>query len=120
MAALLAAEKAHIVELQRVIGEKDSMEERLLTATHRYMSAEKKLDKAKSKSVQEMEQQAIMKREEDTAGVKDKVKKESSTDANGELDADTSAAIDLARREAVAAAETVSYTHLTLPTKRIV
>lgn len=105
MGNLLAQEKAHVVELQRMTDERDSLAERLENASYRYLVAEKKLDRAKSKAVQEMEQQAIMKREDDT-GAKDKsVKKESSTEVNGEVNHEASAATDLARREAVAAAE---------------
>ncbi|PVI02718.1 BRE1-domain-containing protein [Periconia macrospinosa] len=56
---LLAAEKKHICELQRVATEKEQMSERLVTATHRYMIAEKKIDRLKSHQVQKLESQAI-------------------------------------------------------------
>lgn len=56
---LLAAEKEHICELQRVATEKEQMSERLVTATHRYMIAEKKIDRLKSHQVQKLESQAI-------------------------------------------------------------
>ncbi|CAI6333269.1 unnamed protein product [Periconia digitata] len=59
MSRLLASEKEHICELQRVITEKEQMSERLVTATHRYMIAEKKIDRLKSQQVQKLESQAI-------------------------------------------------------------
>ena len=121
MGNLLAQEKAHVVELQRLTDERDSLAERLENASYRYLVAEKKLDRAKSKAVQEMEQQAIMKRDDDS-GVKDKgVKKEGSTEINGEVDREATAATDLARREAVAAAEKrkVQIDYLELENKRL-
>jgi E3 ubiquitin-protein ligase BRE1 len=56
---LLAAEKEHICELQKVHAERKQTSERLDTATLRYMMAEKKLDRAKSAQVQKLEKQAI-------------------------------------------------------------
>ncbi|KAF1948710.1 BRE1-domain-containing protein [Byssothecium circinans] len=56
---LLASEKEHIIELQRVVTEKEQMSERLVTATHRYMIAEKKIDRLKSQQVQRLESQAM-------------------------------------------------------------
>jgi E3 ubiquitin-protein ligase BRE1 len=56
---LLAAEKEHICELQKVNAERKQTSERLDTATLRYMMAEKKLDRAKSAQVQKLEKQAI-------------------------------------------------------------
>lgn len=57
MSKILASEKEHICELQRVGTEKEQMSERLVAATHRYMIAEKKLDRLKSAQVQKMESQ---------------------------------------------------------------
>ncbi len=45
---LLAAEKDHAAELQKSQAERDEMEERLETAAARYMTAERKIDRAKS------------------------------------------------------------------------
>jgi E3 ubiquitin-protein ligase BRE1 len=56
---LLAAEKEHICELQKVHAERKQTSERLDTATLRYMMAEKKLDRVKSAQVQKLEKQAI-------------------------------------------------------------
>jgi E3 ubiquitin-protein ligase BRE1 len=74
LSRLLAAEKEHIVELQRVNTEKDQMSERLDTATHRYMIAEKKIDRIKSAQIQKLEKQAT---------ASGPVKEESSPVANG-------------------------------------
>ena len=59
MSKLLASEKEHICELQRVATEKEQMSERLIAATHRYMIAEKKLDRQKSAQVQKLENQTV-------------------------------------------------------------
>ncbi|KAF2218780.1 BRE1 E3 ubiquitin ligase-domain-containing protein [Elsinoe ampelina] len=104
MSALLAAEKAHIVELQRVTAEKDALEDRLDAATERYLMAEKKLDRAKSAAVQKLEQQAVLKREDDTTKPEKAVKTEK-VETNGEVDPAAANAAESARREAVAAAE---------------
>ena len=56
---LLAAEKEHVCELQKVNMEKQQTSERLETATLRYMMAEKKLDRVKSAQVQKLEKQAM-------------------------------------------------------------
>jgi E3 ubiquitin-protein ligase BRE1 len=59
LSKLLAAEKDHIVQLQRVTTEKEQLSDRLDTATHRYLVAEKKIDRIKSQQVQKLEQQAV-------------------------------------------------------------
>jgi E3 ubiquitin-protein ligase BRE1 len=59
MSKILASEKEHICELQRVGTEKEQMSERLVAATHRYMIAEKKLDRLKSQQVQKLESQTL-------------------------------------------------------------
>ena len=56
---LLAAEKVHITELDKSRKEHENLEERLETASLRYMLAEKKLDRVKSTTVQRLERQAI-------------------------------------------------------------
>lgn len=76
MSKLLASEKEHICELQRVATEKEQMSERLIAATHRYMIAEKKLDRQKSAQVQKLENQTVA-----TASVKEEVPSAS----NGEV-----------------------------------
>jgi E3 ubiquitin-protein ligase BRE1 len=59
LSKLLAAEKDHVVQLQRVTTEKEQLSDRLDTATHRYLVAEKKIDRIKSQQVQKLEQQAV-------------------------------------------------------------
>ncbi|KAH7087382.1 BRE1 E3 ubiquitin ligase-domain-containing protein [Paraphoma chrysanthemicola] len=59
LSKLLAAEKEHVVQLQRVSTEKEQLSDRLDTATHRYLVAEKKIDRIKSQQVQKLEQQAV-------------------------------------------------------------
>ncbi|KAF1940922.1 E3 ubiquitin-protein ligase-like protein bre1 [Clathrospora elynae] len=59
LSELLAAEKEHIVQLQQVTTEKEQLSDRLDTATHRYLVAEKKIDRLKSAQVQKLEQQAV-------------------------------------------------------------
>ncbi|RMZ92252.1 hypothetical protein DV736_g546, partial [Chaetothyriales sp. CBS 134916] len=82
---LLAAEKAHAAKLEQSQKEHDELEERLENATMRYISAEKKIDRAKSTTVAKLEKQALLgatKREaDDTLSVK---KEESSV--NGATD----------------------------------
>jgi len=56
---LLAAEKGHIIELEKSRLEKEKLEERLEDAALRYMIAEKKLDRSKSATVAKLERQAI-------------------------------------------------------------
>ncbi|RMZ81542.1 hypothetical protein DV737_g2523, partial [Chaetothyriales sp. CBS 132003] len=71
---LLAAEKAHAAKLDQSQKERDELEERLENATMRYISAEKKIDRAKSTTVAKLEKQALLgatKREaDDTLAVK--------------------------------------------------
>ena len=55
---LLAAEKTHLTELDKSRLEKEQLEERLESASMRYMVAEKKLDRAKSMTVAKLERQA--------------------------------------------------------------
>ncbi|KAH3952904.1 E3 ubiquitin protein ligase [Parastagonospora nodorum] len=59
LSKLLALEKDHVVQLQRVRTEKEQLSDRLDTATHRYLVAEKKIDRLKSQQVQKLEQQAV-------------------------------------------------------------
>ena len=56
---LLAAEKEHLIELEKSRLERDKLEERLEDAALRYMVAEKKLDRSKSATVAKLEKQAI-------------------------------------------------------------
>lgn len=106
MSALLAAEKAHLMELQRVTAEKESLSDRLESASYRYLVAEKKLDRAKSAAVQKLEQQAVLKRDDDTTKPsKDQPIKDEKAETNGVVDPAAASAAESGRREAVAAAE---------------
>lgn len=58
--AVLAREKELTIDLRRTLDDKESISERLEQASYRYMTAEKKLDRAKSSQVQKLERAAIM------------------------------------------------------------
>lgn len=73
---LLASEKGHVVELQRLQSEKEDLENRLENASLRYMMAEKKIDRAKSVTVAKLEKQALMGATKPTAEEGGPVKKE--------------------------------------------
>jgi len=73
---LLAAEKEHICELQRIATEKEQMSERLVNATQRYMVAEKRIDRLKSHQIQKLESQAM------ASGTVVKVETSSASDGN--------------------------------------
>ena len=103
---LLAAEKKHAVEMQRVESEKEQLQERLESASMRYIAAEKKIDRLKSTQVAKIEAQAIGNARQESGESEDKkVKREDSQQVNGEVPGGDSQAADLARREAVAASE---------------
>ncbi|UPX12644.1 RING-type E3 ubiquitin transferase [Ascochyta rabiei] len=73
LSELLAAQKEHVVQCQRITTEKEQLSDRLDTATHRYLVAEKKIDRLKSQQVQKLEQSAVattVKEEAPSAGVK--------------------------------------------------
>lgn len=75
LSELLVTEKDHVVRLQRVTTEKEQLSDRLDTATHRYLVAEKKLDRLKSAQVQKLEQSAV--------GTSASVKEETPSASNG-------------------------------------
>ncbi len=60
IAQLLAAEKGHVVELQKLQSEKEDLEHQLENASLRYMTAERKIDRAKSVTVAKLEKQALL------------------------------------------------------------
>ena len=104
VAELLAAEKGHIVELEKSRLEKEKLVGRLEDASLRYMLAEKKLDRSKSATVAKLERQAISGGRSDTGsglgGTQDA--------SNGQVDSKPDNVEELieaeeARREAVAA-----------------
>lgn len=73
LSELLAAQKQHIAQSQKIMTEKEQLSDRLDTATHRYLVAEKKIDRFKSQQVQKLEQSAVasvVKEENQSAGVK--------------------------------------------------
>ncbi|KAK4501521.1 hypothetical protein PRZ48_007330 [Zasmidium cellare] len=107
---LLAKEKEHAVELRKTIDEKDSLYERLEQAMARYMTAERKLDRAKSTQVAKLEKQAIMGgnggNASPTNGKAAAIPGKEQTEVNGELENGiASAEAEAARQEAIAAAE---------------
>ncbi|TKA82435.1 hypothetical protein B0A49_00034 [Cryomyces minteri] len=111
LSTLLAAEKVHIAELHRVTTEKDQLSERLENASYRYMVAEKKLERAKSRTVQKLESQAILGGHSETgSGISGEgsalARKESTADSNGDMDnIAANAMTEVARKEAAAVAE---------------
>jgi E3 ubiquitin-protein ligase BRE1 len=107
---LLAREKEQAVELRQAMEERDSLSERLEQASWRYMTAEKKLDRAKSAQVQKLERAAMMGGNGDagspTTSKKAATPKVEHGDTNGELaNGVATAEAETARKEAVAAAE---------------
>lgn len=107
---VLAREKEHAVDLRKAIDERDSIQERLEQASWRYMTAEKKLDRAKSAQVLKLERAAMAGGSGDASSPatskKDTPPKTEQTEVNGELGNGAAAAeAEAARKEAVAAAE---------------
>lgn len=106
LSALLATEKAHVIESQRIIGERDQLSERLEQASYRYLLAEKKLDRAKSAQVQKLERQATMGGTSESSSISEKkTAKNEVAETNGDVDSAVHAAAETARREALAASE---------------
>ena len=108
LSSLLAAEKAHVTELHRVTTEKDQLSDRLENASYRYMVAEKKLERAKSITVQKLERQATLGgRNEFGGGIGGEatpaLKQEATNGASD--DGSTTFETEIARKEAVAASE---------------
>lgn len=107
---VLAKEKEHVVELRQAIDEKNLSAERLEIATMRYLTAERKLDRAKSSQVLKLERQAIMGGNGDattpTTSKSGATPKKEHSDTNGELENGVaSAEAEAQRKEAIAAAE---------------
>ncbi|OCK77267.1 E3 ubiquitin-protein ligase-like protein bre1 [Lepidopterella palustris CBS 459.81] len=99
---LLAMEKEHIAQLHQITTEKEQLSERMDSATHRYMIAEKKLDRTKSVQVAKLEKQATQ------SSVRDdmlSVKQEGSAEINGvKGGVRINEELETARREAIAEA----------------
>ena len=106
LARLQLEQKEHANELEKARMEKAQLEERLETASMRYMVAEKKFDRAKSQSVQKLERQAIAGgRSEAGSGLggateSGQVKTETT---NGQVDNEDFAEADKVKKEALAA-----------------
>ena len=105
LSTLLAAEKGHQMELERVQTERDNLVERLETASLRYMIAEKKLDRAKSAAIAKLERAGTMGGNNDTgsggSGGADKMA--NGAVANGTTDhAKANSQLETARGAAVA------------------
>ena len=101
LAQLLAAEKAHITELEKNRQEKTKLEERLEDAAFRYMIAEKKLDRSKSATVAKLEKQAICGgRSESGSGLGGNREESGNQKDLPTTNSEDFAAVDLARREA--------------------
>ena len=102
LSKLLASEKGHIVELQKVNSEKEQLSERLDNASLRYVLAEKKLDRLKSAAVAKIEKQAI---HGGAHVVDDASGKDNKPMVNGASDKVTAEDAEGAGKEAFAAAE---------------
>ncbi|KAF4302899.1 Zinc finger RING-type protein [Botryosphaeria dothidea] len=100
LSKLLSLEKQHTAELHRVIAEKEQYEARLQGATERYVLAERKYDRERSKAVQMVGLGAapVPSASKDDS----KQKADSPPAANGSVD---SAELEAARKEANAVAE---------------
>ncbi|OQV02860.1 hypothetical protein CLAIMM_07984 [Cladophialophora immunda] len=85
VAKLLAAEKSHLAELQRLQSEKDDLDHQLENASLRYMTAERKIDRAKSVTVAKLEKQALLGATKPAGEEGGPVKREEST-LNGTTD----------------------------------
>ncbi|KAI9830985.1 MAG: E3 ubiquitin-protein ligase bre1 [Phylliscum demangeonii] len=94
VALLLAAEKEHEAEVDRLRAERDGLEERIENASLRYMVAEKKIDRMKSQAVAKLEQQNL---------ATSRPAKKATADSVAVEEVDVGA--EAARKEAVAVAE---------------
>ncbi|QDS69896.1 hypothetical protein FKW77_000835 [Venturia effusa] len=81
--SLLASEKTHIADLQRITSEREQYKERLENASYRYLVAEKKLDRSKSQTVANLEKQGQVQAQ---AGMKTERSESNGDNANGGTD----------------------------------
>jgi E3 ubiquitin-protein ligase BRE1 len=95
---LLAQEKEHLAELQRVTADNQQLSERQEAAVFRAMKAEKRIDRLKSAQVAKLEQGPLTASDDPVA-----VKREPSAGVNGDTTA--SEEVEAERKQAVAAAE---------------
>ena len=108
IAHLLAAEKGHIIELEKSSIEKQQLEVRLENASLRYMLAEKKYERAKSATIAKLERQATLGGRSETGGGFGSGADNSGTgqgdNVNGQAETgDDIQEVEMARKEAVAA-----------------
>ena len=106
IAQLLSTEKSHVNELEKIRLEKEQMQERLETASMRYMVAEKKLDRAKSTTIAKLERQAMVGgRSESGSGLGGSTDGTSGKNesTNGQVDGESLAEAEAAKKKAVAA-----------------
>ncbi|KAF8441798.1 BRE1 E3 ubiquitin ligase-domain-containing protein [Kalaharituber pfeilii] len=102
---LLAAEKAYLAQIERLEKEKEEATSQLTTATIKYMTAEKKMDRLKSQSLAKIERQAMF-----NSSSNQEVKRESSCPDASTKDRETDSRLeghtdaDQARKEAQAIA----------------
>lgn len=101
---LLAAEKEHEAEVDRLRSERDQLEEQLENASLRYMVAERKLDRMKSQAVQKLEQQSILGGSSQSGSGASTVG-QTKKDISGADASEVNAEIETARKEAVAVSE---------------
>ena len=107
---LLSREKEHTIQLRKALDDKDTLSERLEQASYRYMTAEKKLDRARSAQVTKLERAAMMGNGEasssPTTSKKAATPKREQSEVNGDLENGVATAeAEAARKEAVAVAE---------------
>ncbi|KAF3925939.1 hypothetical protein ABW20_dc0106091 [Dactylellina cionopaga] len=100
LSELLAAEKTHRVELDRISQEKDDAEQQLTLAAIRYLTAEKKLDRLKSQTVLKIEQQAT----NNASSSNGTSKKDANSSSKAKFTDGQLADAELARKEAEAIA----------------
>ncbi|EWC45621.1 hypothetical protein DRE_05182 [Drechslerella stenobrocha 248] len=96
---LLATEKLHKVELDRITQEKDDAEQQLTKAAIRYLQAEKKLDRLRSQTVAKVEHQAVTSSSSNGTATKESSSSSKSKSTDGQV-----ADAELARKEAEAIA----------------
>lgn len=107
LASALSKEKATIAECQSLASAKEQLNDRLETASYRYLKAEKAVERAKSLQVQKLERQAMLGGNGDVSpGTSKRAATPIKHEPNGELENGVaSVESDAARKEALAVAE---------------
>jgi E3 ubiquitin-protein ligase BRE1 len=105
LSQLLATEKQHVLQLESYQTEKQELEDRLESASLRYMVAEKKLDRAKSTTVAKLEKQALLGAQKSSEEEGVPAKREEST-SNGVIEnGDAIAELEEAHNKALAVSQ---------------